>query len=337
MLVLGAFVAVAACSRANPEDVQVAIEKDKLVVVNKSGEDIYYQITAARNLQAWIPVSLETIRIRRDERRRFDLDLDDRGLRESGFAFNWWHRGELIGDSGFHGPDRVRKVVFDSAKLATLLPALPDPAAVADTEHRMLEACRERVVLEAWMARRVNGTEAEETPPDAPGQPMPSACQDLLRDCRALKTCDTNRVAQQQRLDEARGQAGFKPADYVTSFRAADALPGAVVGSRRGVPSAGQPARTAPTTDGVVQASASIPDTNGALLAVCREREMLDAWERSTASGSGERPAPPDFAGAPVPWSCRDLVRDCEAGKRCPEVLAAQKALLDQTRARTIR
>jgi hypothetical protein len=73
------------------------------------------------------------------------------------------------------------------------------------------------------------------------------------------------------------------------------------------------------------------------LLAACRERTLLDAWDRRMNRRPGERLAPPDFSSAPIPWGCRDLARDCEARDSCRAALDQEQHRLDMLRQRVAR
>ena len=305
---------VAGCGK-NPEAVTVKLENAKLVIANDSGSDVYYFLTGYPGV-AWIPASLPNIRIRPGAKITRAIDADDADLRKDGFVVNWWHEGEKYEKTDIRGADRVRKVRITPEQLAASLPPLPDPAAVKATAGELLEACKERVLLEAWASRRARGTEPSETPPPFGNEPVPSGCRDILRDCTMLKTCDTNLVAQRDARDAARAKIGFQPADYVKNAPVVD------------------PDATAP---GARSASASLPGevpVTQQLLSACRERMLLDSWDRTMARRPGQKLEPPDFSGASIPWGCRDLARDCEAQKTCQTVLEDQKRQLGEIRAR---
>jgi len=184
LLFILALTLLAGCSRKDSEDVKVTLEGGKLVIVNNSGEDIYFHNSDAIG-SAWIPTSLPNIRIADGERRAFGID--DRRLRQNGIRVNWWHRGSKYPDTEIYGADRVRKVLFDAAAVNAVLPKLPDPAIEQAAAANLATVCRDRVVLAAWSDRRARGAEPSETPPDTSTEGIPSACREIVRDCTASK------------------------------------------------------------------------------------------------------------------------------------------------------
>ncbi len=297
ILVLSLF---AGCSSKDPEDVKVTIEGDKLVIVNHSGADIYYYNNDVPG-RPWVPASAPNIRIADGERRIFDLDAP--GVRENGVRVNWWHRGRKNSDSEYFGADRVRTVLFDPAAVIAVLPTPPDPAIEQAAAANLATVCRERVVLEAWTDRRARNAEPSATPPDPSAEGIPSGCRDILRDCTAANQCANRLAGERRALDAARAAAGIV--------------------SNTGV--------------GLTAAPSASSSVVNELASVCRERTLLDAWIGSPMRKAGDPSEPPDFSAAAVPWSCRDLVRDCETRKSCPARLAEQTALLNEVRGRATR
>jgi len=315
---------VAGCGK-DPEAVTVKLDKSKLVIRNDSGSDIYYFVTGYPGV-AWIPASLPNIRIKPGAQFSLGIDPDDSDLRRDGFIVNWWHEGDKYEKTDIRGADRVRKVRVTPAQLAAALPPIPDPAVTRATASELLAACKERVLLEAWASRRARGAEPAETPPDFGAEPLPSGCQELLRDCTKLKTCDTNLARQLEGRDAIRASTGFQPADYVQNAPVveADANPAA----------AGAPMAVASTAS--TSRPGEVPLTQQ-LLSVCRERTLLDSWDRTMSRRPGEKLQPPDFSSANIPWGCRDLARDCEEQRTCQAALDDQKKQLGEVRARALR
>lgn len=315
---------VAGCGK-DPEAVTVTLDNAKLVIKNDSGSDVYYFLTGYPGV-AWIPASLPNIRIRPGSQVSRGIDPDDTDLRRDGFIVNWWHEGDKYDKTDIRGADRVRKVRITPQQLAAALPPIPDPAETKATASALLAACKERVLLEAWASRRARGTEPSETPPDVGPEPVPSGCQELLRDCTKLKTCDTNLARQLEARDAARASTGFQPADYVKNVAVVDA------GARPAA--AGSPVSVSPAAS--TSRPGDVPLTQQ-LLSVCRERTLLDAWDKTMSRRPGEKLQPPDFSSANVPWGCRDLARDCEGQKTCQSALDEQQRQLGEVRARALR
>ena len=309
---------VAGCGK-DPEAVTVTLDKAKVVIKNDSGSDVYYFLTGYPGV-AWIPASLPNIRIKPGSQVSHGIDPDDADLRRDGFIVNWWHEGEKYDKTDIRGADRVRKVRITPQQLAAALPPLPDPVAAKATATELLAACKERVLLEAWATKAARGGEASEAPPDIGNEPVPSGCQELLRDCTKLKTCDTNLARQIEARDAARASTGFQPADYVRNAPVVEA------GATPGVPAS---AASTPSTS----RPGEVPLTQQ-LLSACRERTLLDSWDRTMTHRKGEKLEPPDFSSASIPWGCRDLARDCEAQKSCQAALEDQKRQLGEIRAR---
>ncbi len=325
---------LAGCSRKDPEDVKVTLADGKLVIVNNSGADIYHHTSDAIG-SAWIPASLPNIRIADGVSRVFGID--DRLFRENGIRVNWWHRGSKYPDSDIYGADRVRKVLFDAAAVNAVLPKLPDPAIEQAAAASLATVCRDRVVLAAWTDRRARGAEPSETPPDTAAEGIPSGCQDMVRDCTAAKDCASRLTAERKSLDDLRAGTGFAPTDYLNKPRTV--APG-IVNQGVAVDTAANPA-AAPAVPlarpGATTTTSAASPVVLELANVCRERTLLDAWDKATSRNAGSNTAPPDFSLAAVPWSCRDLVRDCEPQKSCAAVLAEQKAVLQEVRMRVRR
>jgi hypothetical protein len=315
---------VAGCGK-DPEAVTVALDKAKLVIRNDSGSDVYYFLTGYPGV-AWIPASLPNIRIRPGSQVSRAIDPDDTDLRRDGFIVNWWHEGDKYDKTDIRGADRVRKVRITPQQLAAALPPIPDPAETKATAGALLAACKERVLLEAWVSRRASGTEPSETPPDFGPEPVPSGCRDILSDCTKLKTCDVNLARQLEARDAARASTGFQPADYVNNVAAVD--PGASPAA------AGSPVSVPPAA--ATSRPGEVPLTQQ-LLSVCRERMLLDSWDKTMSRRPGEKLQPPDFSSATIPWGCRDLARDCEEQKSCQAALDDQKKQLGEVRARALR
>jgi hypothetical protein len=297
LLLVLALVLLAGCSRKDPEDVKVTLEDGKLVIVNNSGDDIYYY-NNDDPARPWVPASAPHLRIRDGERRTFDIDAP--GVREHGVRVNWWHRGRPLPDSDLFGADRVRKVQFEPVAINALLPKPPDPAIEQAAAANLANTCRDRMALEAWAERRARGTEPSASPPDASNEGIPSPCQDIVQDCTAAKQCGNRLAGERRALEGVRVATGTS------------ALAGI----------------------GVTPLPSIAPTVANELASVCRDRALLDAWDKSNPRTAGNRPDPPDFSNAAVPWACRDLLRDCEAQKSCPKVLAEQKAQLDEVRVR---
>lgn len=315
---------VAGCGK-DPEAVTVTLDKAKLVIKNDSGSDVYYFLTGYPGV-AWIPASLPNIRIRPGTQVSRGIDPDDTDLRRNGFIVNWWHEGEKYEKSDIRGADRVRKVRITPQQLAAVLPPIPDPAETRATASALLSACKERVLLEAWASRRARGAEPSEAPPDFGPEPVPSGCQDLLNDCTKMKTCDINLARQLEARDAARASTGFQPADYVKNV--------AVVGADASPAAAGSPVSVPPTAS--TSRPGEVPLTQQ-LLSVCRERTLLDAWDKTTSRRPGETRQPPDFSSANIPWGCRDLARDCGDQGTCQAALDDQRKQLGEVRARALR
>jgi hypothetical protein len=315
---------VAGCGK-DPEAVTVTLDKAKLVIKNDSGSDVYYFLTGYPGV-AWIPASLPNIRIRPGTQISRGIDPDDSDLRRDGFIVNWWHEGEKYDKTDIRGADRVRKVRITPQQLAAALPPIPDPAETKATAGALLAACKERVLLEAWASRRARGTEPSETPPDFGPEPVPSGCRDILSDCTKLKTCDVNLARQLEARDAARASTGFQPADYVKNVAVVEA------GASPAAAGASVPVASTASTS----RPGEIPLTQQ-LLSVCRERTLLDSWDRTMSRRPGEKLQPPDFSSATIPWGCRDLARDCEEQKSCQAALDEQQKQLGEVRARALR
>lgn len=324
LVVVLALSLVAGCGK-DPEAVTVTLDKAKVVIKNDSGSDVYYFLTGYPGV-AWIPASLPNIRIKPGSQVSHGIDPDDADLRRDGFIVNWWHEGEKYEKTDIRGADRVRKVRITPQQLAAALPPIPDPAETRATASALLAACKERVLLEAWASRRARGAEPAEAPPDFGPEPVPSGCRDLLNDCTKLKTCDTNLARQLEARDAARASTGFQPADYVKNVTVVDA------GANPAQAGAPLPVSPAASTS----RPGEVPLTQQ-LLSVCRERALLDSWDKTTSRRPGEKLEPPDFSGASIPWGCRDLARDCEQQKTCQAALDEQKKQLGEVRARASR
>ena len=288
------------CSRKDPEDVKVTLEGGKLVIVNNSGDDIYYYNNDDPG-RPWIPASQPNLRIGDGERRTFDVDGP--GVRENGVRVNWWHRGRQLPDSDLFGADRVRKVQFDPVAVNKILPQVPDPAIEQAAAASLANICRDRVSLEAWTDRRARGAEPSATPPDSSTEGIPTGCQEIIRDCTEAKQCANRLAGERRALDAARAATGVSP--NVVYGATAPASPAARVTAE--------------------------------LIDVCRERALLDAWDKANPRTAGNRAEPPDFSTAAVPWACRDLVRDCETQQSCPTALTVQKTQLGEVRLRAQR
>lgn len=300
LLLVLALTLLAGCSRKDPENVKVTLEGGKLVIVNNSGDDIYYYNNDDPG-RPWTPASQPDLRIGNGERRTFDIDGP--GVRENGVRVNWWHRGRQLPDSNLFGADRVRHVQFDPVAVNEILPKLPDPAIEQAAAASLATVCRDRLVLEAWTERRSRDAEPSATPPDPSAEGIPTACQEIIRDCTAAKECANRLAGERRALDAARAATGVAP------------------------------------TAGTFGITPPSPATRVAteLIDVCRERMLLDTWDQANSRKGGTRPEPPDFSTAAVPWACRDLVRDCEAQQSCPALLAAQKSQLGEMRVRVRR
>lgn len=332
--VLGLFLLVAmlaGCSRKNPEDVKVFFEGGKIVIVNNSGDDIFYHFSDIIG-GAWIPVSLPTIQIKDGERRAFDAN--DPYLRQNGIRVNWWHRGEKLEKTELYGPDRVRKVLFDAAAVRAALPPLPDLTIEPKAAAALTAVCKERELLRIWSERRASGAEPAEPPPDIAAAPLPASCNQYLADCRMEKSCARKLKELQSSLDELRAATGYAPADYISRPPIDTSAPagtdGQVAATALGIPPTAA-ASTAPPKPVVVAAASQDVAT------ACRDRTMLDAWDTATPRAPGVKRQPPDFSAAAIPWACRDLVRDCEAQQSCPAMLAEQRAQLGAVRERASR
>ena len=313
--------AAAGCAD-NPEAVGVMLENAKLVIENRSGADAYYRVTEFRS-EDFVPASLPGVRVRPGA--RLALDVDDPFVRDRGLAVHWWHEGDLLEGTDVRGADRVRKAVFLPGQVAAALPPLPDPEAARATGEVLLGACKERALIGAWADRRARGLETSSRPPDLRDEPVPAGCQALLRECTKLARCDIVAVEQKEARDAMRAQVGYRPpAEDAAAAGEADVEGGevavvasagrAVAGSRPGEVPLGQQ-----------------------LLAACRERTLLDAWDRRMNRRPGERLAPPDFSSAPIPWGCRDLARECEARDGCRAALDQERRQLDTLRQRVAR
>lgn len=327
------FAVLAGCSRKNPEDVKVFFEGGKLVIVNNSGDDIFYHLSDYLG-SAWIPVSLPTIQIRDGDRRSFDAD--DPYLRQNGIRVNWWHRGEKFEKTDLYGPDRVRKVLFDAATVSAALPPLPDLTAEPKAAAALPAVCKEREVLRIWSERRASGAETSDTLPDVAASPLPASCNQYLFDCKLHKNCVATLQEMQSSLDTLRASTGYAPVDYLTrppvETPAAPSGDGQVSLRASGVPAAPPAPATMASTKPV-----AVPAVSADLGIACRERTMLDAWDKATPRVTGVKRQPPDFAAAAIPWACRDLIRDCEAQHSCPAMLADQQAQLRDARIRASR
>lgn len=325
---------LAGCSRKNPEDVKVMIEGDQLVIVNNSGDDIYFYNNDVPG-RPWVPVSVPSIRIRGGERRTFDLDTP--GVREHGVRVNWWHRGHQNPDSEYFGADRVRTVLFDPVVVTAVLPTPPDPAIEQAAAASLATVCRDRIVLEAWTDRRTRGAEPSATPPDPSEEGIPSGCREIIRDCNAEKKCEIRLAVERRALEDARTASHFASADNLGKARAkaSAATPPEAAANTAVNPSTS--AATPAAIEGATAPTSGAPLVVNELASICRERTLLDAWIKSPAHNAGHPSTPPDFFAAAVPWSCRDLLRDCEAQKSCPAVLAEQTAQLSELRARARR
>ena len=228
------------------------------------------------------------------------MPVDVPGVREHGVRVNWWHRGHPLPNSDLFGADRVRKVQFEPVVVTALLPTPPDPAIEQAAAANLADACRARVVLEAWIARRAQGAEPSATPPDASIEGIPSQCQHIVWECMAAKQCGNRLASERRALEAARVATGT----------------------------------SALTGIGVTALPSAAPTVANELASVCRDRTLLDAWDQLNPRKGGNRPEPPDFSIAAVPWACRDLIRECEAQQSCPKVLAEQKTQLDDVRVR---
>jgi hypothetical protein len=114
MLVLAA--ALAACSkRGGNEDVQVRVEGSRLVIENRSGEDVHVQLLEDPMLMAWIPASLPGNLLPDGQSRRHRIAPSERGKK---IQLAWWRPGEKIDDSGIRGPDRMRRIRLTLPPLA---------------------------------------------------------------------------------------------------------------------------------------------------------------------------------------------------------------------------
>lgn len=329
------FVAMlAGCSRKNPEDVKVFFEGGKLVIVNNSGDDIFYHLSDYIG-SAWIPVSLPTIQIKDGDRRTFDAN--DPYVRQNGIRVNWWHRGKKYDKSDLYGPDRVRKVLFDAATVSAALPPLPDLTAEPKAAAALPAVCKERELLRTWSEQRASGAATSELPPDIATSPTPPACNQYLFDCKLHKNCVATLKEQQSSLDELRTNTGYAPADYVTRapIDTSTTTSGDTTAPRAAP--AITPAAAAPPGGMAATKAAEVAPVSRELADVCRQRTLLEAWDESTARVAGGKREPPDFSTAAIPWACRDLVRDCEVQQSCPAMLAEQQSQLREVRIRASR
>ena len=316
-----AIVAASGCAD-NPEAVGVRLEKAKLVIENRSGTDVYYRVTGFRS-EDFVPASLPGVRVRPGA--RLALDVDDPFVRDQGLAVHWWHEGDPLEGTDVRGADRVRKAVFSPRQVAAALPPLPDPEAARATGEVLLAACKERTLVGTWADRRARGLETASGPPDLRDEAVPAGCLALLRECTKLTRCDIVAVEQKDARDAMRAQVGYQPpAEDATAAGDTDVVGGEVAV----VASAG---RT------VAQSLPGEVPVGQQLLAACRERTLLDSWDRKMNRRPAERLAPPDFSSAPIPWGCRDLARACEARDSCRAALDQERRQLDTLRQRVAR
>jgi len=322
---------LAGCSRKNSEDVKVFFEGGKLVIVNNSGDDIYYHLSDYIGV-GWIPASVPTIQIKDGDRRTFDAN--DPYLRHNGIRVNWWHRGEKYDKTELYGADRVRKVLFDGATVRASLPPLPDLTIEPKATAALTAVCKERELLRIWSERRASGAETSEPPPDIATSELPASCNQYLFDCKMHKNCAVTLKEFQSSLDELRAGTGYAPADYLqrppVDGTATSGGGGRVATSAADLPPAAS-ASAAPARP------VAVPAVLHDIAAACRDRTMLDAWDKATPRAAGAKRQPPDFSAATIPWACRDLVRDCDAQQSCPAMLAEQLAQLRETQLRVSR
>lgn len=126
LLVLGLL--AAGCGRRQAtEDVRVRLGGAYLLLENRSGADIHFQLAASPMLQAYIPASLPGNRLESGRFQRWRIAPSQRGQT---VEVHWWRPGREIDASGIRGPDRVRRLPVELLD--------PDPLPL---DERAVRAC----------------------------------------------------------------------------------------------------------------------------------------------------------------------------------------------------
>lgn len=108
-MLAGAALLAAACSQQPTEDVRAHLDGAYLVLENRSGADIHYQLAASPQ-QADVLASLPGNRLEDGHFRRWRIAPSQRG---QSVEVRWWRPAKAADASGIRGPDRVRRLPLE--------------------------------------------------------------------------------------------------------------------------------------------------------------------------------------------------------------------------------
>jgi hypothetical protein len=98
------------------EDVQVLVKGSQLVIENRTGDDIHFQLTGAEPV-AFIALATPANRLDKGRQRSLRIAPSERG---SKLVLHWWFAGEKI--DGVAVADRVRRIPFSIDPLQEPIP-----------------------------------------------------------------------------------------------------------------------------------------------------------------------------------------------------------------------